>query len=81
MKPYVAAILLIVLYVAEIFWLSDILGANLGLAGTEVPFVSVAMYIMYGGAVPLLIYVGNYLIHSGETGYENGLFPRKNKRY
>lgn len=52
----------------------------MSMAGTEVPFASVAAYIMYGGAAPLLIYVGNHLIHRGQEGYDNGLFPREKRK-
>lgn len=44
---------------------------------TELPFASVAIYMIYGGASPMLLYVGNYLIHKGQRGYDRGLFPRE----
>ena len=47
---------------------------------TELPLGSVALYVMYGGAAPLLIYLGNYLLHKGQPGYENGVFPREKKQ-
>lgn len=50
------------------------------MASTEIPLATVGVYIMYGGAAPLLVYVGNYLIHRGQDGYENGLFPRKKRK-
>ena len=46
----------------------------------EIPLASVGIYIMYGGAVPFLLYLGNYLIHRGQPGYDNGVFPREKKK-
>lgn len=50
------------------------------MAGTSVPFATVAMYLMYSGIAPLLIYVADYLLHSGQEGYDQGLFPREKRK-
>ena len=42
-KPYVVAGVLTVLYVVEIFWLSDVLGSNLGIGGTVLHEVVLAL--------------------------------------
>lgn len=46
----------------------------------DVPFVTVAIYLMYSGVSPLLLYVANYLLHSGQEGYDQGLFPREKRK-
>lgn len=46
----------------------------------EVPFASVGVYIMYGGAVPFLLYLGKYLIHKGQPGYDRGVFPKEKQK-
>ena len=30
-----------------------------------IPLISIGMYVMYGAAIPLLLTIGNYLIHKG----------------
>lgn len=47
---------------------------------TEVLFATVAIYLMYSGIAPLLLYVANYLLHSGQEGYDQGLFPREKRK-
>lgn len=44
-----------------------------------IPLMVVAYYFMYGSASPLLIYAGDYLIHKGQPGYQNGFLPREKK--
>lgn len=43
------------------------------------PLVTVGVYLMYGAAIPFLVYVGNYLIHRGQAGYEKGLFGKEDR--
>lgn len=43
----------------------------------QLSFMIVGMYMIYGAGAPLLLYMGNYLIHAGEPGYRKGLFPRE----
>ncbi len=47
----------------------------------QVPLASVASCLIYGGAAPFLLYIGNYLIHKGQPGYEGGLFPREKSKH
>ncbi len=47
---------------------------------SHLPLFSVAVYMIYACGAPFLIYVGNYLIHRGQPGYEKGLFPREKKK-
>lgn len=44
-----------------------------------IPLMMVAYYFLYGSAAPLLIYAGDYLIHKGQPGYQNGFLPREKK--
>lgn len=48
-----------------------------GSQSMEIGLMPLAVYMMYGAGVPLLIYMGNYLIHAGEPGYRRGLFPKE----
>ena len=34
---------------------------------------------MYSSGAPLLLYIGNYLIHRGQPGYTKGIFPREKR--
>lgn len=43
----------------------------------QVSLMIVGMYLVYGAGAPLLLYMGNYLIHAGEPGYQKGLFPKE----
>lgn len=44
-----------------------------------IPLMSIGVYLIYGAAVPFLLYIGNYLIHRGQAGHEKGLFGREDK--
>ena len=46
----------------------------------HVPLMSVASYLILGSGIPLCIYIGNYLIHKDQAGYQEGLFPKSNKK-
>lgn len=46
----------------------------------EIPLASLGGALMYCSAVPFLMYVGNYLIHRGQAGYEKGLFSKNDKK-
>lgn len=45
----------------------------------EIPLASVGIYMCIGAAAPFLIYIGNYLLHKGEEGHSDKLFPRQKK--
>lgn len=47
---------------------------------SHLPLASVAVYIIFSCGAPFLIYIGRYLIHRGEPGYEGGLFPADRKK-
>ena len=47
---------------------------------SHLPLFAVAVYMLYACGAPFLIYIGNYLIHRGQPGYEKGLFPREKKK-
>lgn len=40
---------------------------------------TVGICLIYGSAIPFLLYVGNYLIHRGQPGYEYALFSKRDK--
>lgn len=63
LKPYGIAVLLVVLYAIDIFWLSDFLGAWMGLLGTVV-----------SEALLVVIAVGVFLIFRGRL---RSIFPFK----
>ena len=46
----------------------------------RLPLLSVGMYMMQAGGAPLLIYIGRYLLHRGQPGYDKGLFPPGKKK-
>lgn len=47
----------------------------------ETPLYTVGQYLaFFGGSGVVLLYVGNYLIHKGQPGYDKGLFPREKQR-
>lgn len=46
----------------------------------RMPLLSVGMYMMQAGGAPLLIYIGRYLLHRGQPGYDKGLFPPEKKK-
>lgn len=64
--------------VYDVMGMSDALDTQMAQV-TQLPLSSVASYIMYGGAAPILIYIGNYLIHRGQPGYDRGVFPREKR--
>lgn len=41
---------------------------------------SVGIYMMLAGGAPLLIYIGRYLLHRGQPGYDRGPFPPEKKK-
>lgn len=41
-----------------------------------IPLISIGMYVMYGAAIPLLLTIGNYLIHKGTKHAKNSLFAK-----
>lgn len=44
-----------------------------------VSLMVMAVYLMYSSGAPLLLYIGNYLIHRGQPGYTKGIFPREKR--
>lgn len=46
---------------------------------SRLPLASVGVYLIYGAAAPFLIYIGNFLLHKGQPGYDRGLFPREKR--
>lgn len=44
-----------------------------------VSLMVMAVYLMYSSGAPLLIYIGNYLIHRGQPGYTKGIFPKEKR--
>lgn len=42
-----------------------------------IPLISIGMYVMYGAAIPLLLTIGNYLIHKGTKHAKNSLFAKE----
>ena len=47
---------------------------------SHLPLFAVAVYMLYACGAPFLIYIGNYLIHRGQPGYDRGLFPREKRK-
>lgn len=66
--------------VLDLIGISDMAGVDVTGGNAEMPFATVSMYLMYAGVAPFLIYIGNYLIHKGQPGYDNGLFPREKRK-
>lgn len=67
----------------ELFNMEDIweMAQSVELAGDyRMPLLSVGMYMMQAGGAPLLIYIGRYLLHRGQPGYDKGLFPKEKKK-
>ncbi|MDO4312218.1 MAG: CPBP family intramembrane metalloprotease [Eubacteriales bacterium] len=46
----------------------------------RIPLASVGMEMAYAGAAPILIYIGIYLLHRGQPGYDKGMFPPEKKK-
>lgn len=73
------AVPIILMYLLQIIY--GRLGLNSMLDQTSAidsfPLMSLASYMMYGGGALFLIYIGNYLLHKGQPGYDRGLFPRE----
>lgn len=44
-----------------------------------IPLISIGMYVMYGAAIPLLLTIGNYLIHKGRKHAKNSLFAKEER--
>lgn len=49
-------------------------------SAAHLPLLTVAMYVLFACSSPFLIYIGNYLLHRGQPGYDRGLFPVEKKR-
>ena len=41
----------------------------------------IGSYLMYGGVAAMFLYIGNYLLHKGQPGYQNGLFPKEKNHH
>lgn len=47
----------------------------------KMPLYTAGQYLaFFGGSSVILLYIGNYLIHKGQPGYDKGLFPREKQR-
>lgn len=47
----------------------------------QMPVYLLGQYLtFYGGSGLVLIYLGDYLIHKGQPGYDKGLFPKEKRR-
>ena len=44
-----------------------------------IPLISIGMYVMYGAAIPLLLTIGNYLIHKGTKHAKSSLFAKEER--
>lgn len=44
-----------------------------------IPLISIGMYVMYGAAIPLLLTIGNYLIHKVTKQAKNSLFAKEER--
>lgn len=44
-----------------------------------IPLISIGMYVMYGAAIPLLLTIGNYLIHKGTKHAKNSLLAKEER--
>ena len=44
-----------------------------------IPLISIGMYVMYGAAIPLLLTIGNYLIHKGTKHAKNSLYAKEER--
>lgn len=78
------AVPIILLFLMNKILSSPVMGDEMSQAAdayqiTRLPLASVAIYFFYGGAAPFLVYIGNYLIHKGEPGYDRGIFPREKR--
>ena len=61
-------------------WLYQQLGEEVQMdTMTRIPLSSVGMAMIYATAAPILIYLGNYLLHRGQPGYDRGMFPPEKK--
>ena len=65
---------------AEFVGASEVWEAASAMEAVEMPLMTVGVYVMEAGGVPLLIYIGNYFLHRGQRGYERGLFPPEKKK-
>lgn len=47
----------------------------------EMPLYTAGQYMaFYGGSGAVLLYIGSYLLHKGQPGYDKGMFPREKQR-
>lgn len=44
-----------------------------------IPLISIGAYVMYGAAIPLLLAIGNYLIHKGTKKEQKSLFAKEER--
>lgn len=55
-------------------------GQQAALLEDHLPLAAAAVYVMLSCGAPLLIYIGRYLIHRGQPGFDRGLFPAGQKK-
>ena len=62
-------------------WLERLQGTGaqaVDVATDRLPLASVGIYMIFATIAPLLLYIGNYLIHRGQPGYTK-VFPREKR--
>lgn len=73
---------LILLYALNAFMNAPGMDQMMGEMSAEavtLPAASAGLYLTFGGAAAFFIYIGNYLLHRGRPGYQNGLFPKEKR--
>ena len=75
------AVPVILLFVMEkVYQIMGVGGAFEQAASMEaIPLLSLGMYLIYGAAGIFLVYIGRYLLHMGQPGYDRGMFPKEKK--
>lgn len=71
-----------VILTSALEWLDGLQGTGaqtVEVTVTRLPLASVGIYMVIATAAPLLLYIGNYLIHRGRPGYDRGMFPREKR--
>lgn len=47
---------------------------------TQIPLLTIGIYIIYAAVIPFGAYAGNYLLHIGKPGYQAPLFAKEHRR-
>lgn len=64
----------------RVFDMSDLWDMALSTEASRVSLAMIGSYISSAGAVPILLYLGNYFLHRGQPGYDKGVFPPEKKK-